>query len=334
MKLVIGIESTAHTFGVGLASIDGKIIEDFSDQYKPEKGGIHPREASEHHVKVADILIAKAFERVKELNGEIVAIGFSRGPGLGPCLRIGATVARALAYYLNVPLYGVHHGIAHIEIGKKLTGGKDPLTILVSGGHTMIVALQGSRYRIFGETLDISLGNLIDMFMREAGYPSPAGPLCEKFASETDEFIELPYIVKGTDLSYSGLFTMAVKKYKELISRGVEKNKAIRILCRSLQEIAFSMLVEVSERALAHTKKKEIMIVGGVSANKRLQNMLRYIANEHGAKLLIPNKWHGDNGAMIAWTTVLHYKYDKPLEIEKSGVIPLWRLDEVYIPWG
>jgi len=326
MKVVIGIESTAHTFGVGIASLEGDFLANYSKQFLPPSGGIHPREASEHHSKVAAELIEIVFKEIKEKNLELVGIGFSRGPGLGPCLRVGATVARAIASYLNLPLFGIHHGIAHVEIGKKLTGARDPLVLLVSGGHTMITALENKRYRVFGETLDISIGNLIDMFMRSAGYPSPAGHICEKLASKASELVELPYVVKGTDMSFSGILT-AAKKY-------LKKGVPIEVICRSLQEFSFAMLSEVTERALAHTKKKELLIVGGVAANKRLREMLSFVAKEHDATLFVPNKWNGDNGAMIAWTTVLAYKYDKPLDIERSYVIPLWRIDEVHVPWG
>ncbi len=325
MKVVLGIESTAHTFGVGIASLDGNFLVDYSDQFIPPSGGIHPREASEHHSKVAPHLIEMAISEIKKRKFELVGIGFSRGPGLGPCLRVGATVARAIATYLDIPLFGIHHGIAHIEIGKKLTGAKDPLILLVSGGHTMITALEKHRYRVFGETLDISIGNLIDMFMRSAGYPSPAGHICEKLASETNEMVELPYIVKGTDMSFSGILT-AARKY---LKNGVP----INVICRSLQEFSFAMLSEVTERALAHTKKRELLVVGGVAANKRLREMLSYVAKEHEAALLVSKKWNGDNGAMIAWTTALAYKYDNPLDVDKSYVIPLWRIDEVFVPW-
>ncbi len=326
MDVILGIEGTAHTFGIGIASIDGNYLIDLTDQYKPPTGGIHPREAAEHHSEVAPLLVKKALKMVKEKRGKIIAVGFSMGPGLGPALRVSATVARILSLKLNVPLYGVHHGIAHIEIGKKLTGAKDPLVLLVSGGHTMITALENHYYRVFGETLDISIGNLIDMFMREAGYPSPAGQLCEELAKEAEEIVDLPYIVKGTDLSFSGILTKA----KRLLKNGTP----LPVLCKSIQEVAFSMLTEVTERALAFTKKKELLIVGGVANNARLRKMLESIANEHDAKFYYLTKYNGDNAAMIAWLTVLHYLYGKPISVEESFVKPLWRLDSVYVPWG
>ena len=325
LELVLGIEGTAHTFGFGLADLDGEYLFDFSHQFIPPTGGIHPREAAEHHSNVAPKLLKKALDKIEELKGKIVAVGFSRGPGLGPCLRVAATVARALSLRFNAPLYGVHHGIAHIEIGKKLSGAKDPLVLLVSGGHTMIAALENHYYRVFGETLDISIGNLIDMFMRHAGYPSPAGHICEKLAKEATDIVDLPYVVKGTDLSFSGILTKA----KKLYDQGVP----VQVICKSLQEVTFAMLTEVTERALAHTKKKELLIVGGVAQNKRLKSMLEYIASEHNAKFYKINKFNGDNAAMIAWLTALYYKFGEPLKVEESLVLPLWRIDDVYVPY-
>lgn len=326
MDFVLGIESTAHTFGVGLVSVDGEILLDFSAMYIPPMGGIHPREAAEHHAKVAPRLIEKAFIYLKKNDGRVVAVGFSRGPGLGPCLRIGATVARSLSLLLGVPLYGVHHAIAHIEIAKKLSGARDPLVVLVSGGHTVVSSRRLNRYVVWGETLDISLGNLIDMFMRVAGFPSPAGKECEKLASMTNEFYELPYVVKGTDLSFSGILS-ALKK-------ALHEGVPLEVLCNSLQETAFAMLSEVVERALAHSRKKELLVCGGVANNERLREMLNSVAEEHGARFFYTRKWNSDNGAMIAYLTLLYYKAKAiPLAVDKSYVLPLWRLDEIELPY-
>lgn len=326
MRYILGIESTAHTFGIGLVGLDNDEIIDWSHAYIPKVGGIHPREAVEHHAKIAPQLLQKAMEHLKNSSGKIVAIGFSRGPGLGPCLRLGATLARALATHLSVPLYGIHHAIAHIEIAKKLTGLRDPLVILVSGGHTLIASKEESKYRIWGETLDISLGNLIDMFMRAAGYPSPAGPLCEKLAAETQEYIEIPYVVKGTDLSFSGILSALKEKLREGLN--------VKVLCRSLQETAFAMLCEVVERALAHSEKSEILLCGGVANNKRLQEMLSTVASEWNAKFAVSPRWNSDNGCMIAYTAMLYYiSGAEPLRVEDSYVLPLWRIDSVSLPY-
>jgi N6-L-threonylcarbamoyladenine synthase len=323
----LGIESTAHTFGVSVILSTGEILADEKIIYKPPQGkGIHPRDCAQHHCEVSAIVIEKAIKKSGLKFGDINIVAFSQGPGLGPCLRAGATVARVIASFLNVPLVPVHHAIGHIEIATLTTGAKDPLVVLVSGGHTCITAFAEGRWRIFGETEDITLGNLIDMFGREAGLPSPSGSALEIAATGGKKYIELPYVVKGNDVSYSGVLTAATKKLKEKFS--------LEDLCYSLQETSFAMLTEATERALAFTEKKELLLTGGVAANLRLQKMLRYIAEEHGAQFyVVPREYSGDCGAQIAWTGILAYQYGVKVKIEKSFVKPRWRLDKVPIFW-
>ena len=326
MLYSLGIEGTAHTFGVGIVNEKGEILANAKDTYIPTEGGIHPREAAQHHANIAKEVLFRAISESGLSWNDISTIAFARGPGLGPCLRVTATAARALSLKLNIPLVDVNHAVAHIEIGKLTTGFRDPLSVYVSGGNTIIAAFTGNRYSIFGETLDIPLGNLIDTFARSAGLGHPGGPKIEKLAKNGRHYISLPYTVKGTDLSFSGLLTAAVKK--------INKGNALEDLAFSLQETAFSMLVEVTERALAHTEKREVLLTGGVAANKRLQEMLEIITIEHDAMFgVVPLKYAGDNGAMIAWTGLLSYKYGRKIAVEESNVIPKWRMDEVIIPW-
>jgi len=327
----LGIESTADDFSVGMSTFDGEILANIISAYMPEEGGIHPREAARHHAEVASKVLEEAFIKsgIKPQNLSVIA--FSQGPGLGPCLRTGATVARALASYLKVPLVGVNHCIAHIEIGRLETGAKDPITLYVSGGNTIIAAFDSGRYRVFGETLDIALGNCLDVFAREAGLRQkqgmPFGAIVEKLAVKGKKLIPLPYTVKGMDTSFSGLLTAAVNLIKK-------RECKLEDLCYSLQETAFSMITEVTERALAHTEKKEVLLTGGVAANKRLQSMVEAIAEEHNAEFcVVPSQFAIDNGAMIAWTGVLSYKYGMVTPIEKSFVNLRWRLEEVEVPW-
>ncbi len=325
--LCLGIESTAHEFSLGIVSSDGKILANVGRTYVPEKGGIHPRESAQFFTAVAGEVLDGVLKKSKVKSSDIDAIAFSQGPGLGPCLRTGATVARALATYLGVPLVGVNHCVAHIEIGKLLTGVKDPLTLYVSGGNTIVAAYEAGRYRVFGETLDIAVGNCLDVFAREAGLSHPGGPAIEKLAAKGKNFIQLPYVVKGMDLSFSGLLTAATRKFNE--------GCKIEDVCFSLQEVAFSMLAEVTERALAHTEKPEVLLTGGVAANKRLESMINSIAEEHEARFyVVPANYAGDNGAMIAWAGLLTYKYGKPISIEESLVKQRWRLDEADVPWA
>jgi len=297
----------------------------------PEQGGIHPREAARHHAEVAGKVITEALKMAKIHAEDLVAIAFSQGPGLGPCLRTGATAARALASYLQVPLIGVNHSIAHIEIGKLITHAKDPVTLYVSGGNTIVAAFDAGRYRVFGETLDIPVGNCLDVFAREAGLRQkpdmPFGAMVEELASQGTTFIPLPFSIRGMDLSYSGLLTAAT----ELLRQGRHR---LEDVCFSLQEVAFSMLTEVTERALAHTEKREVVLTGGVGANKRLQTMIKNIAEEHGAKFSkVPTQFAIDNGAMIAWTGQLAFRHGITTQIGQSMVKLKWRLDEVQVPW-
>jgi len=327
----LGIESTADDFSVGILSYDGRVHANIINAFMPEEGGIHPREAARHHAEVAGKVITEALKKARISPKDLKVVAFSQGPGLGPCLRTGATAARALASYLHVPLVGVNHSIAHIEIGKLITGAKDPVTLYVSGGNTIVSAFDAGRYRVFGETLDIAVGNCLDVFAREAGLRQkpgmPFGALVEKLASQGKTLIPLPFSIKGMDMSFSGLLTAAVELLRE-------KKHRLEDVCFSLQEVAFSMLTEVTERALAHTEKKEVVLTGGVGANKRLQSMMKVIADEHNASFSkVPTEFAIDNGAMIAWTGILAYKQGITTPIEKSMVKLKWRLDEVPVPW-
>ena len=164
---------------------------------------------------------------------------------------------------LNVPIIPVNHCVAHLEIGK-ITGATDPVLLYASGANTQIIAYAAGKYRVFGETLDVGIGNFIDNFARSIGIGFPGGPkiqeLAEKAKTEED-YIPVPYTVKGMDVAFSGLLTNLKQKY--------EKGFSKECLAHSLQETAFAMLVETAERALAHTGKKELLLGGGVGCNTR-----------------------------------------------------------------
>src|ERR687887_2611703 len=215
----LGIESTAHTFGCSVIELFsdnrrvGKVLSDIRDSYKSLEGsGIHPREASRHHTEISVSVLKQSLEKAKILIKDIDIIAYSAGPGLGPCLRVGAIVARTLAAFHKKPLVPVNHALGHIELGAMLTGATDPLVLLVSGGHTMILAFSHGRWRVFGETLDITVGQLLDQFGRSIGFASPCGGRIEQLASQSQgQYLQLPYIVKGNDVSFSGLLTAAAK---------------------------------------------------------------------------------------------------------------------------
>jgi N6-L-threonylcarbamoyladenine synthase/protein kinase Bud32 len=219
----------------------------------------------------------------------------------------------------------VNHCVAHIEIGRLTTGVKDPVTLYVSGANTQVLAFVSGKYRCFGETQDIGIGNALDKFGRETGLGFPAGPKIEQLA-KGGKYIELPYVVKGMDLSFSGIITECLRRK--------QNGERMEDICFSLQETAFAMLTEVTERAMAHTGKDEVLLTGGVAANSRLQNMLDIMCKERGAAFKVVDKaFSGDNGAMIAWTGILAFRSgQKPLE-KGAGILPRQRTDEVDIPW-
>lgn len=324
--LCLGIEGTAHTFGVGIVDSEGEILANASEVYEPEEGGIHPREAAQAHSRNARGVLDNALSGASVEAKDLDLIAFSQGPGLGSCLRTAATAARALSIHLNVPIVGVNHCVAHVEIGRLTEGVEDPVTLYVSGGNTQVIAFDAGRYRIFGETLDIPVGNCLDVFAREVGLPHPGGPRIEELAKKSENYLELPYSVKGMDLSFSGLTTEAIRRH--------QNGDKLEDICNSLQETAFGALVEVTERAIAHTEKDMVMLTGGVAANSRLRKMLEIMAKEREAEFCVPPmELCGDNGAMIAWTGLLAHEHGVKQELEETQVRQRWRTDKVDIPW-
>ena len=306
--LTLGIEATAHTFGIGIVDCNKeKILFNEKSQFQNDVG-MDLRKLSDYHVANFEYILkqAKQFLEKKNLEfKELDLISFSQGPGLGNSLKIGALVAKTLSLKHNIPIVGVNHIKAHLEIGKMCTGMKDPLFLYVSGVNTQVIAKDDfGKYKIYGETEDIGLGNLLDSFARLAGLDFPGGPIIEKLAKQSKTYIELPYSVKGMNVSLAGIHSNLKSKLKE--------GHKIEDLCYSLQETSFAMLMEVCERAMAYTQKSEFIIVGGVAANKRLSEMAKNMCNHRSAKYdIFPIELAMDNGAMIAWQGYIDKKKAK-----------------------
>ncbi|MBU4300025.1 MAG: KEOPS complex N(6)-L-threonylcarbamoyladenine synthase Kae1 [Nanoarchaeota archaeon] len=332
----LGIESTAHTFGIGIVDdnpvasprslsalqpsvVNGKVYSNARDTYRPEAGGIHPSKARDHHKAVAEAILQKALDDAKLKLSDIDIIAYSAGPGISPCLAVGLDFAKKLSEKIKKPLVPVNHCLAHVEIGKLMTGACDPLVLYVSGGNSQIIGWGGGKYRVFGETLDIAIGNAVDKFARETGIPFPGGPEVEKLAVG-GKYIPLPYTVKGMDFSFSGLCTDVVRKFKS-------GKFDLKDICFSFQETAYAMLTEVTERALAHTEKNTLLLTGGVAANKRLAEMLSIMCKERRAEFRnVPREFAGDCGANIAWTGIIEFKKKSKTKID---IFPKWRIDEL-----
>ncbi|MEK6936437.1 MAG: KEOPS complex N(6)-L-threonylcarbamoyladenine synthase Kae1 [Nanoarchaeota archaeon] len=318
--ICLGIEGTSHTFGASIVSNKKKILSDVRDMLKTEKGGIIPTEAAEHHKKVAKKIIEEAI--LKANYPKIDLISFSRSPGLPPSLHETKKIALELGKEMNLPVIGVNHVISHLSSAHFHTKVKDPVYLFVSGANTQILILENKRFHQTGESLDLAIGNALDKFAREIGLGFPGGPKVEELAKK-GSYIELPYIVKGMDLSFSGIITKAT----DLFRKGIKKED----LCFSLQETCFSMLTEVSERAMANCGKKELVLIGGVAANKRLREMLTIMCKERNGRFYsVPLEYSGDHGAMIAYQGILEFNRSKV----KTDVNPYERAEDVEVTWN
>lgn len=348
----LGLEGSANKLGAGVISHspDGSvaILSNVRHTYVTPPGeGFQPGDTARHHRAWILRVVSEAVKRSGIALQDCDCICFTKGPGMGAPLASVVLVARTLSLQYHVPLVPVNHCIGHIEMGRTITGANNPVVLYVSGGNTQVIAYSAQRYRIFGETLDIAVGNCLDRFARVIGLsndPSP-GFNIEREAKKGKYLLPLPYATKGMDISLGGILgsaeaytkdkrfkpnpgsevpalasgdfgklangetwsgdgrhvvaeaqgesgdqhddqldtTIALDPLAKSASQVAEITPAD--LCFSLQEHVFSMLVEITERAMAHIGSREVLIVGGVGANQRLQKMMGVMAAERGAKV-------------------------------------------------
>jgi len=335
--LCLGIESTAHTFGAAVVRSDGTIFSNERSMHQTTKGGMIPSEVKAHHEKVKADVVQRALATAGVGWKDIGLISVANSPGLPPALRIGVGYAKELALAHKKNLIGVNHCVAHLTIGELTTKLPDPVFIYVSGVNTQIIAYSNGYLRVMGETLDIGLGNALDKFGREVGLGFPAGPIIEEKAKQAsekpDSYIELPYSVKGMDVSFSGIVTKATMLVKK---GGDVKGVAASVdnICFSLQETCFAMLCEVTERAIAHTGKRSCILIGGVAANSRLKTMMQTMCDVRGCRFAAaPVQYAGDQGAMIAWQGILEHDAGKTDDPTTLDIDQKLRADEVAVTW-
>ncbi len=322
--LTLGVESSAHTFGIGVVR-DGKVLANEKSMYSIGTTGMIPKKVAEHHVQNSSAVLERAISKAGIKASDIEGIGYTKGPGIGTCLQVGQVVAKTLAQRLGIPIVPVNHGIGHIEIARLQSALKDPIVLYVSGGNSQILKMTKgpqAHYRVLGETFDIGVGNMLDNFARAIGLDPAWGSTVEKTA-RTGRYIPMPYTVKGMDFSFTGLLTHSVKQ--------VGKHRKEDI-CYSIQETAFSMLCEALERALLLTDSDEICVCGGVAQNTRLKEMLSMIAQDHGARIgYSANEFNADNGAMIAF--VAERMLDKGLasSLSECDIEQRYRIDKAAV---
>jgi len=350
--VAIGIEGSANKVGVGVLRYtpakDGAGGGEYTILSNPRKTyiaadgqGFMPRETAAHHRAHVVALVRTALEEagidetLSGREGGVSMVCYTKGPGMGGPLQSCAVCARVLAQLWKVPLVGVNHCVGHIEMGRVATGAVDPVVLYVSGGNTQVIAYGQQKYHIFGETIDIAVGNCLDRFARLIGLsndPSP-GFNIEQLAKEGGaKYIELPYTVKGMDVSFSGMLSFVEAEGLKLLKSG-ESSKAD--LCFSLQETIFAMLVEITERAMAHCGQTEVLIVGGVGCNRRLQEMMALMVKDRkGAKLCaMDHRYCIDNGAMIAQAGMFAFQQGLETELGDAFVTQRFRTDAVDVAW-
>lgn len=337
--IVLGIEGSANKIGVGILKYS-PIEHTYHILANPRKTfvaptgeGFLPRETALHHqnhiIGLVRVALLEAFSPEEDHPESLLsAICFTKGPGMGAPLQSCAVVARTLSLLWNIPLVGVNHCVGHIEMGRMATASSNPVILYVSGGNTQVIAYSNQRYRIFGETIDIAIGNCLDRFARVVGLsndPSP-GYNIEQQAKKGSKFLTLPYVVKGMDVSFSGILT----RVEELAKAG----EKMEDLCFSLQETLFAMLVETTERAMAHTGVKEVLIVGGVGCNKRLQEMMGQMVKERGGTVCaMDHRYCIDNGAMICQAGIFALQFGQTTKIEDSWCTQRYRTDQMKTIW-
>lgn len=354
--LALGLEGSANKLGVGVIkhnlgqlSLDNRaeILSNVRDTYVTPPGeGFLPRDTARHHRNWAVRIIKKALIEAKVKGSDLDCICFTQGPGMGAPLQSVVIAARTLSQLWDLPLVGVNHCVGHIEMGREITGADNPVVLYVSGGNTQVIAYSRQRYRIFGETLDIAIGNCLDRFARTLRIPNEPAPgyNIEQMAKKGKHLVPLPYTVKGMDLSMSGILAhvdslakdlFAENKNKKLIDDETGEQITSEDLCFSLQETLFSMLVEITERAMAHVQSNQVLIVGGVGSNERLQQMMELMVNDrkNGSIFATDERFCIDNGIMIAHAGLLGYRMGQTNELWNTVCTQRFRTDEVFVKW-
>ncbi|WVQ99617.1 tRNA N6-adenosine threonylcarbamoyltransferase [Kwoniella sp. CBS 9459] len=369
--LCLGIEGSANKLGVGIISHSAPELSSSSSSSStssaskptasativtvlsnvrhtyitPPGEGFLPSDTARHHREWVVRVIEEAVRKAGVRLGDLDCIAFTKGPGMGTPLQVGALVARTLSLLHNIPLVGVNHCVGHIEMGRQITSSHNPIVLYVSGGNTQVIAYSQQRYRIFGETLDIAVGNCLDRFARVIGLrndPSP-GYNIEVEAKKGKRLVQLPYGTKGMDVSLAGILHAVEtytkdKRYRswDQLDTANEEEDVItpHDLCYSLQETAFAMLVEITERAMAHVGAKDVLIVGGVGCNLRLQQMMGIMASERGGRVFATDEsFCIDNGIMIAQAGLLSFRMGQTTPLIKTGVTQRYRTDAVHVSW-
>ena len=345
--IALGLEGSANKLGVGLILHPRKggpaqILSNLRHTFvSPPGEGFLPKDTAKHHRSWVINLVLHALRDTGVTVDDVDCICYTKGPGMGAPLQSVAIAARTLSLLWNKPLVGVNHCIGHIEMGREITGATNPVVLYVSGGNTQVIAYSMQRYRIFGETLDIAVGNCLDRFARTLNISNDPAPgyNIEQLAKNGRVLLDLPYTVKGMDCSFSGILAR-VDEYAAQMKRGELQDPVTgdvispEDLCFSLQETVFAMLVEITERAMAHVGSNQVLVVGGVGCNERVQQMMGMMAKDRGGNVYATDeRFCIDNGIMIAHAGLLAYRTGFETTLDDSTCTQRFRTDDVFVQW-
>ncbi|KAF4509693.1 hypothetical protein G6O67_003836 [Ophiocordyceps sinensis] len=343
--IAIGLEGSANKLGIGLVRhtpTHTTVLSNLRRTFvSPPGTGFLPKDTAAHHRRHLVALAREALAAASAANGDaplgpadVDCVCFTQGPGMGAPLTAVGLAARTLSLLWRRPLVGVNHCVGHIEMGRHVTGAHNPVVLYVSGGNSQVIAYAERRYRIFGETLDIAVGNCLDRFARTLAISNDPAPgyNIEQLAKRGSRLLDLPYTVKGMDCAFSGVLAAADGHAAKM--RAGDADFTPEDLCFSLQETVFAMLVEITERAMAHVGSSQVLIVGGVGCNERLQQMMGHMARERGGSVYATDeRFCIDNGIMIAHAGLLAYKTGFRTPLAESQCTQRFRTDEVYVQW-
>ncbi|MEW9052282.1 MAG: tRNA (adenosine(37)-N6)-threonylcarbamoyltransferase complex transferase subunit TsaD [Neobacillus sp.] len=305
---VMGIETSCDETAVAIIKNGREIVANVvASQIESHKrfGGVVPEIASRHHVEQITIVIEEALDQANLSFSDIDAIAVTEGPGLVGALLIGVNAAKALAFAHNIPLIPVHHIAGHIYANRLVTELQFPLlSLVVSGGHTELVYMkEHGHFKVIGETRDDAAGEAYDKVARTLNLPYPGGPHIDRLAQEGRVTLELPraWLEEGSyDFSFSGLKSAVINTVHNAEQRG--ETIAPEDLAASFQASVIDVLVKKTERAVSEYEVKQLLLAGGVAANKGLRKALEdTFSNKGGLELVIPPlALCTDNAAMIA----------------------------------
>ncbi|MDT3766351.1 tRNA (adenosine(37)-N6)-threonylcarbamoyltransferase complex transferase subunit TsaD [Priestia filamentosa] len=319
-ELILAIETSCDETAVAIIQ-DGKeiIANVVASQIESHKrfGGVVPEVASRHHVEQMTIVIEEALQQAKLTMDDIDAVAVTEGPGLVGALLIGVNAAKALAFAHNKPLIGVHHIAGHIYANRLVKEMQFPLlALVVSGGHTELVYMEDHiTFEVIGETRDDAVGEAYDKVARTIGLPYPGGPHIDRLAHEGEPTLDLPraWLEKDSfDFSFSGLKSAVINTLHNAKQRGEEIKP--EDLAASFQASVIDVLVGKTLKAAEKYNVKQVLLAGGVAANRGLREELQktFEPFDKQLELIIPPlPLCTDNAAMIGAAASELYKSGK-----------------------